>query len=268
MTYETVGKLIEACARLEQALRDAGAEGTGLKELIDSCPSLNGEDAVKNYLKKINHVRNQIAHDNSNRYEDSIINKYINYLDKIVSDLNRPSGKVYDSDSYVEVEPEERDPFPTPENHSTPDDSQRTGKVYYGEVIEPSQVPVDYSSCPPIPRDGSNRTVHEALRKFWLIWVIAVILTVVLHSIPFFFWGGLLVVFFLTAAILLPAVSSGTRCKISLIVWGLLFIPACGIKMYDDSMREKVEIFKSQTFQNEADALDKYKVFYTLSKSQ
>jgi hypothetical protein len=85
MTDEKKGQLISACSRLEKALREAGATGVGLKELIDSCSYFDEGD--RKHLKKINHARNKIMHENANYYSDSDIDHFVNYIDGVVSSL-------------------------------------------------------------------------------------------------------------------------------------------------------------------------------------
>lgn len=55
-----VGQLIEKCTQIESALRDAGATGSGLKELMAQV-SLDAE--TEKELKFIRHIRNACAHD-------------------------------------------------------------------------------------------------------------------------------------------------------------------------------------------------------------
>ncbi|MCQ2352750.1 MAG: hypothetical protein MJ033_04665 [Victivallaceae bacterium] len=54
-----VGQLIEKCTQIESALRDAGATGSGLKELMAQVP-LDAE--TEKSLKFVRHIRNTCAH--------------------------------------------------------------------------------------------------------------------------------------------------------------------------------------------------------------
>lgn len=55
-----VGQLIEKCTQIESALRDAGATGSGLKELMAQFP-LDAE--TEKALKFVRHIRNTCAHE-------------------------------------------------------------------------------------------------------------------------------------------------------------------------------------------------------------
>ena len=74
----------------------------------------------------------------------------------------------------------------------------------------------------------NNKQIRAQKTTYWLMLAIAIVLTLLLHSIAFFFWVGVLVIIFSIAAIILPAVNKkvawGTCIAVSLMFWGVLLL--------------------------------------------
>ena len=75
MDDQLKGKFIGICSQLEKSLRENGASGTGLKELVGSCKKLSESDKFQ--LGRIIHVRNKIIHENAEKYSESSIDIYM-----------------------------------------------------------------------------------------------------------------------------------------------------------------------------------------------
>ena len=74
----------------------------------------------------------------------------------------------------------------------------------------------------------NNKQIRAQKNTYWLMLAIAIVLTLLLHSIAFFFWVGVLVIIFSIAAIILPAINKkvawGTCIAVSLMFWGVLLL--------------------------------------------
>ena len=74
----------------------------------------------------------------------------------------------------------------------------------------------------------NNKQIRAQKTTYWLMLAIAIVLTLLLHSIAFFFWVGVLVIIFSIAAIILPAINKkvawGTCIAVSLMFWGVLLL--------------------------------------------